>query len=49
MNVQKKIERKINNIIQLTGEYPGQIEITKKEWEQLGKKDKFLNVKLIVK
>ena len=49
MNIQKKIERKINNIIQLTGEYPEQIEITKEEWEQLGKPSKFMNVKLVIK
>ena len=49
MDIQKKLEKKINNIIQLTGEYPEQMNITKEEWEQLGKIDKFKNVKLIVK
>ena len=49
MNIEKKIEKRINTIIQISKEYPKQIEITKEEWEQLGKQDKFMNVKLIVK
>ena len=49
MNIEKKIEKRINTIIQITKEYPKQVEVTKEEWEQLGKPDKFMNVKLIVK
>lgn len=49
MSIERKIEKKIYTIIEITKEYPKQIEITKEEWEQLGKLDKFMNVKLIVK
>ena len=49
MNIEKKIEKRINTIVQITKEYPKEVKVTKEEWEQLGKKDKFLNVKLIVK
>ena len=49
MNIKKKIEKRINTIVQITKEYPKEVKVTKEEWEQLEKKDKFLNVKLIVK
>lgn len=35
MNIEKKLEQKINTIIQLTGEYPNEIEITEDEYKQL--------------
>ena len=47
MNIERKIEKKIYTIIEITKEYPKQIEITKEEWEQLGKLDKFLDKKRI--
>lgn len=43
--IEKKIEKKINTIIQITGEYPKQIEVTQEEYEQLGQ-DTFMGVKL---
>lgn len=46
--IEKKIEKKINTIIQITGEYPKQIEVTKEEYEQLGQ-DTFMGVKLKIK
>lgn len=35
MTIEQKLEKKINTIVQLTGEYPKEIEITKQEQEQL--------------
>lgn len=49
MTIKKKLEKKINAIIQLSGTYPEQIEITKEEYEQLGRVDKFMGVKLKIK
>ena len=49
MTIEQKLQKRINTIIQLTGDYPKEIEITKEEWEQLRKPDKFLNVKLKIK
>ncbi len=46
--IEKKIEKKINTIIQITGEYPKQIEVTQEEYEQLGQ-DTFMGVKLKIK
>lgn len=48
MNIQKKLEKRINTIIQLSGTYPEQIEITKEEYEEL-KQDIFMGVKLKIK
>lgn len=48
MTIEQKLEKKINSIIQITGEYPKEIEITKQEQEQL-ETDNFRCVKLIVK
>lgn len=48
MNIEQKLEKKINTIVQLTGEYPRELEVTKQEHEQLGT-DNFRGVKLIVK
>lgn len=48
MTIKKKLEKKINAIIQLSGTYPEQIEITKEEYEQL-KQDIFMGVKLKIK
>lgn len=48
MNIQKKLEKRINTIIQLSGTYPEQIEITKEEYEELGQ-DIFRGVKLKIK
>ena len=46
--IEKKIEKKINTIIQITGEYPKQIEVTQEEYEQLGEYT-FMGVKLKIK
>ncbi len=35
MTIEQKLEKKINTIVQLTGEYPKEIEVTKQEQEQL--------------
>jgi hypothetical protein len=35
--MQKKIERRINDIASVTGEYPEEIAITRQEFEQLAK------------
>lgn len=35
MTIEQKLEKRINSIIQITGEYPKEIEITKQEQEQL--------------
>lgn len=48
MTIEQKLEKRINSIIQITGEYPKEIEITKQEQEQLGT-DNFRGVKIIVK
>jgi len=48
MNIQKKLEKRINTIIQLSGTYPEQLEITKEEYEEL-KQDTFRGVKLKIK
>lgn len=48
MTIEQKLEKKINSIIQMTGEYPKEIEITKQEQEQL-RTDNFRGVKIIVK
>lgn len=48
MNIQKKLEKRINTIIQLSGTYPEQIEITKEEYDELGE-DTFMGVKLKIK
>lgn len=49
MTIEQKLRKRINTIIQITGDYPEEIKVTKEEWEQLGKPDKFLNVKLKIK
>lgn len=48
MTIEQKLEKKINTIVQLTGEYPKEIDVTKQEQEQL-ETDNFRGVKLIVK
>lgn len=48
MTIEQKLEKKINTIVQLTGEYPKEIEVTEQEEEQL-ETDNFRGVKLIVK
>lgn len=48
MTIEQKLEKRINTIVQLTGEYPKEIEITREEAEQIGK-DTFRNIKLIIK
>ena len=37
MSIQKRLEKRINAIATTTGEYPKEIEITKREFEQLAK------------
>ena len=48
MTIEQKLEKKINSIIRLTGEYPKELEVTKQEKEQLGT-DNFRGAKIIVK
>lgn len=45
---EKKLQKKINTIIQLSGTYPEQIEVTKEEREQIGQ-DTYMGVKLKIK
>lgn len=35
ISIQKKLERRINDIASVTGEYPEEIAITRQEFEQL--------------
>lgn len=35
MTIERKLEKKINTIIQLTGDYPEEIEITQEEYDEL--------------
>ncbi len=50
MKIENKLEKKIRTLIQITGEYPKEIEITKEEYEELHTKDKkFRNVILKIK
>ena len=50
MKIENKLEKKIKTLIQITGEYPKEIEITKEEYEELNIKDnKFRNVILKIK
>ena len=47
MTIEQKLEKRIKTIIQLTGEYPKEMKITKEEYEKLSiKDDKFMNIKL---
>ena len=48
LTIEQKINKRINTIIQITGEYPKQLEITKEEAKQL-KADNFRGVKLKIK
>lgn len=48
MTIEQKLEKRIKTIIEMSGEYPREIEITEEEYNQI-KKDTFRNVKLIVK
>lgn len=45
---EKKLEKRINTIIQLSGTYPEQLEVTKEEYEQIGQ-DTFMGVKLKIR
>lgn len=54
LNIQKKLEKRINTIASLTAEYPKQIKITEKEYKELqqdlhtDKITSFRNCKLII-
>ena len=48
MNIKKQLEKRINTIIQLSGTYPEQIEVTQEEYDELGE-DTFMGVKLKIK
>ena len=48
MNIQKKLEKRINTIIQLSGTYPEQIEVTQEEYNEI-REDTFMGVKLKIK
>lgn len=48
LTVEQKLEKKINSIIQMTGEYPKELEVTKEETEQLAT-DNFRGIKLKIK
>ena len=45
MNIEKKLEKRINTTIQLVEVYPKEIEVTKEEYDEIGK-DTFIGVKL---
>lgn len=55
MTIEKKLEKRIATIVQATGEFPREIEITKEDYEELLKElhcteiSKFRNVKLKIK
>ena len=48
MTIEQKLEKRIKTIIEMSGEYPREIEITEEEYNQI-KKDTFRNVKLKIK
>ncbi len=48
MTIEHKLQKRINTIIQITKEYPKEIEITQEEYEQIGQ-DTFGGVKLKIK
>lgn len=52
MNIERRLRKKINAIVVMTGNYPDQMRITPEEWEevqkQLGKIEKFEGVKLVL-
>lgn len=48
MDIQKKLDKRIKTIVQMTGDYPKEMEISKEEYKQLGQ-DTFRGVKLKVK
>lgn len=45
---EKKLQKRINTIIQLSSTYPEQLEVTKEEYEQIGQ-DTFMGVKLKIR
>lgn len=49
MNIERKLRKKINAIVVMTGEYPSQIKVSLEEWEEIGEIEKFEGVKLICK
>lgn len=48
MKIEKELEKRINTIIQLSGIYPKEMEVTKEEYKQIGQ-DSFMGVKLKIK
>lgn len=53
MNIQKKLQKRIDTIVQLTGEYPKAIKISEKEYKELQQDlhidiTEFRNCKLII-
>ncbi len=54
MNIEKKLEKRINTIIDITGDYPKQIKISEQEYKELQQDlntdniTKFRNCKLII-
>ncbi len=48
MTIENKLEKRIKTIVQMTGEYPKQMEVTKEEYEQL-RQETFRGVKLKIK
>ncbi len=54
MNIQKKLDRRINTIVSLTAEYPKQIKVTEAEYKELQQDlhtnniTSFRNCKLII-
>lgn len=45
MNIEKKLEKRIKTITQMTGDYPKEINVTKEEYNEIGQ-DTFRGVKL---
>lgn len=54
MNIQKKLQKRIDTIVQLTGEYPKAMKISEKEYKELQQDlhtdniTEFRNCKLII-
>lgn len=48
MKIENKIKKRIKTIAIINNQYPKEIRVTKEEWEELGKPEKYEGVKLKV-
>ena len=48
MKIENVIRKRIKTIVLMNNEYPRELRVTKEEWEELGKPEKFEGVKLKV-